>query len=53
MAITQSISPLFSLQTIRCSRAAKRPRILAQDLRDLTAADSRIDRRSKKARKAV
>jgi hypothetical protein len=53
MATTQSISPRFSSQTIRCSRAIKPStakscvaRCDAQDLRDLLAAGARICRSS-------
>ncbi len=43
MATTQSISPLYSAQTIRRSRAPKRPQdITAEDLRALAAADAAI-----------
>jgi hypothetical protein len=44
MATTQSISPLFSPQTIRRSRATELARCDAQDLRALLAAEARIDR---------
>jgi hypothetical protein len=45
MATTQSISPLFSPQTIRRrSKATKFSRCDAQDLRLLLAAEAKIDR---------
>ena len=42
MATTQSISRLYSLQTIDHSRIAKQVRIDAEDLRELVAAEARI-----------
>ena len=50
MATTQSISPLPSPQ-IRRSRVVRLPRILAQDLRALAAAEALIDLTIKKVAK--
>jgi hypothetical protein len=49
MATTQSISPLNSPQTTRRISAARLAKYMAEDLRDLAAAEARMDLKSKKA----
>jgi hypothetical protein len=53
MATTQSISPLFSPQTIRRSRAQKPRRIDIEDYRALLAAEAQMGRSVRRTKKAV